>query len=108
MNTPWRYVAALVIACALLAGGCAKEKPKPPAKVVAEPEPQQSAEQPKPSLAQARKGFQTRLTKQEKESFPAETPPARMFELIKYESPAGELSAYVSRVPWRCSRHQEL
>ena len=78
---------------ALLLCGCAKESPDPPRPIISK------SPTPRPALAAARAGFETRLIRREKESSPAEPPPARMFDLVKYESPAGALSAYVSHDP---------
>jgi dienelactone hydrolase len=58
-----------------------------------------------PTFSEARRGFQTRLLKKKKESILPATPPARIFQLTKYDSPAGKLSAYVSRAPDDGGKH---
>jgi len=57
------------------------------------------------SLAEARKGFQTRLLRHERESGPAPEPPQQLFRLVRYTSPAGQLAAYVSPPPGDGKRH---
>jgi acetyl esterase/lipase len=51
------------------------------------------------SLAEARKGFTTRLARQEKAGQPLPKPPSEVFSIVQYESPAGSLSAYVTPDP---------
>ena len=51
------------------------------------------------SLAEARRGFTTRLVRKTSATEPVPVPPKGMFDLVKYTSPAGELSAYVSVAP---------
>ncbi len=50
-------------------------------------------------LALARRGFTTHLVLQENGDTPAPKPPAGVLDLVKYPSPAGQLSAYVSVPP---------
>lgn len=51
------------------------------------------------SLADARRGFQTKLARQEKAGQPAPQPPPNVFTLVQYDSPAGKLSAYLTPEP---------
>ncbi len=60
---------------------------------------------PKPTLAEARKGFATKLIKQESIGAPAPAPPEGVFDLISYTSPAGKLAAYVSPDPKDGKKH---
>lgn len=50
----------------------------------------------KTSLADARKGFATKLTKQQRAGEPVDEPPANLFRKIQYESPVGKCAAYLS------------
>jgi alpha/beta superfamily hydrolase len=52
-----------------------------------------------PLLSEARRGFVTQLTHKRSIGEPVPEPPDQLFRLIKYPSPAGELSAYVSVTP---------
>ena len=59
-------------------------------------------------FADARRGFETKLTRNLKESIPPAEPPARMFQLVSYESPAGKLSAYLGRDPGDGKKHPAI
>jgi acetyl esterase/lipase len=54
---------------------------------------------PQVSLPEARRGFHTKLDVAEGERTPAPTPPPDLFHLVKYDSPVGQLPAYVSVTP---------
>jgi Fe-S cluster assembly iron-binding protein IscA len=51
------------------------------------------------TLSEARKGFRTRLTRQESDKDPVDEPPPELFRTVRYESPAGKLAAYLSPPP---------
>jgi dipeptidyl aminopeptidase/acylaminoacyl peptidase len=51
------------------------------------------------TLAEARRGYATRLTRKESVGEPAPVPPANLFRSVTYTSPVGELAAYVSVAP---------
>jgi acetyl esterase/lipase len=51
------------------------------------------------TLPEARKGFQTKLIRRESANLPVEQPPADLFRVVKYPSPAGELAAYMTPDP---------
>ncbi|MFO0905609.1 MAG: alpha/beta fold hydrolase [Pirellulales bacterium] len=57
------------------------------------------------SLAEARRGFQTQLIRQERMNEPVEEPPAGELVLETYDSPAGPLSAYLTPPPSDGKRH---
>ncbi len=57
------------------------------------------------SLTEARRGFVTKLAVKENVGEPAPAPLAGVFELVKYPSPVGELSAYVSHAPADGQKH---
>jgi acetyl esterase/lipase len=48
------------------------------------------------SLVEARSGFQTKLTRPAFPGKPAPRPPAKVFRAVKYDSPVGKLSAYLT------------
>jgi acetyl esterase/lipase len=62
----------------------------------------------KPTLSEARRGFETKLVKQEKENEPVETPPNNLFKIVKYPSGVGELSAYLSPKPAEGGKHPAI
>ena len=70
-----------------------------------------SAEQSWPagtSLADARRGFVTRIVTTGKQEAPAPAPPPGVFNLIHYKSPAGDLAAYVTPDPRDGAKHPAI
>lgn len=61
-----------------------------------------------PTLVEARKGFQTRLTRQEKANEPVATPPAKVFRTVQYDAPPGKLAAYLSPDPQDRKKHPAI
>jgi len=57
------------------------------------PPPQRT---PNVTLAEARRGFQTKLARQEKAGELVPEPPKGVFDLVHYESPVGKLAAYLT------------
>lgn len=51
------------------------------------------------SLPEARAGFQTRLASKERDGSKPDAPPAKLFRLVKFDSPAGKLHAYITPDP---------
>src|SRR5262245_58753849 len=51
------------------------------------------------SLAEARKGFQTKLARKEKANEAVDEPPAKVFRKVQFESPVGKLAAYLTPDP---------
>ncbi|MHC4718226.1 MAG: alpha/beta hydrolase family protein [Planctomycetota bacterium] len=51
------------------------------------------------SLAQARRGFSTKIVRTDTPYEPVPQPPARLYHTVHYLSPAGDLAAYVSTAP---------
>src|SRR5579872_5749107 len=49
------------------------------------------------SLTEARRGFKTKLVRQEADHEPVASPPAELFRRVRYDSPAGKLAAYISQ-----------
>jgi alpha/beta superfamily hydrolase len=68
----------------------------------------QRGDAPKQTLAEARHGFKTTLVSMEKNGQPAPTPPAGMFRLVHYKSPAGELAAYLTASPKDKKKHPAI
>lgn len=59
------------------------------------------------TLADARKGFQSKLTNQ-KTNAPVDQPPPGVFSLVNYLSPAGELPAYLTPNPGDGQKHPAI
>jgi acetyl esterase/lipase len=60
------------------------------------------------TLLEARKGFQTKLIKKPPEKEPVDKPPARIFSLVKYDSPVGKMDAYLSPDPKDGKKHPAI
>lgn len=57
------------------------------------------------ALVAAREGFSTHLIKKEADHTPPSPPPAAVFDLVRYPSPAGNLAAYISPDPGDGKKH---
>jgi pimeloyl-ACP methyl ester carboxylesterase len=79
-----RIAAALALFLGLAMAGC-ERRPATPFRPI--------------SLKEARSQFQTRLLRQERDGEPVPAPPEKLFRLVKYKSPVGELSAYLGTAP---------
>jgi acetyl esterase/lipase len=88
----------------LLLAGCGRQDTQPPGK----PTGPGGAPDAKVSLPEARRGFQTKLLRQESEKEPAPEPPARLFRSVRYESPAGKLDSYLSPDPRDGKKHPAI
>ncbi len=82
---------------AVLLIGCGPAATKPAANRSAPPAPPPPPA--KMSLADARRGFQTKLVRQEKANLPVDAPPSDIFRIVQYDSPLGKLPAYLSPDP---------
>jgi acetyl esterase/lipase len=60
------------------------------------------------SLAEARRGFQTKLAREEKTGEPVPEPPKGGFDLVHYQSPAGKLAAYLTPDPKDGKKHPAI
>jgi dipeptidyl aminopeptidase/acylaminoacyl peptidase len=60
------------------------------------------------TLADARKGFHTQLTRQERENEQVPPPPPELFRVVHYESPVGKLAAYLSLIPQDSRKHPAI
>jgi alpha/beta superfamily hydrolase len=61
-----------------------------------------------PSLAEARRGFQTKLLRKEALRGTVREPPANLFRLVRYDAPVGKLAAYVSVPPQEGKKHPAI
>ena len=59
----------------------------------------------RPSLTEARRGFTTRLARQQPAGEPAPEPPPSVFRLVRYDSPVGKLAAYLTPDPGDRQKH---
>ena len=87
------------VVCAILTAailtGCVRKADEPAVKGAA-PAGGTPATASAGSLADARKGFQTKLVRQESAKEPVTVPPAKVFRVVKYDAPKGKMSAYLS------------
>jgi alpha/beta superfamily hydrolase len=60
------------------------------------------------SLSDARRGFTTKLVRQVKTGEPVPQPPTGVLKSVKYQSPIGEMAAYVSPAPGDGKRHPAI
>jgi len=60
------------------------------------------------SLAEARKGFQTKLIRKESAGVPVPQPPPDLFRVIRYDSPAGNLASLLSPDPKDGKKHPAI
>jgi dipeptidyl aminopeptidase/acylaminoacyl peptidase len=72
------------------------------------PEAQSSRTSSSGSLMDARKGFQTKLTRRESAKEPVPEPPARIFRTVRYDAPAGKMAAYLSPDPKDGKKHPAI
>ncbi|MGE3809330.1 MAG: alpha/beta hydrolase family protein, partial [Gemmataceae bacterium] len=59
------------------------------------------------TLVEARRGFKTRLTRQERDGTPPEKP-ARLFDLVHYDAAPGKLAAYLTPDPKDGTKHAAI
>lgn len=60
------------------------------------------------ALAEVRKQYRTILLRRDHGNEPPDRPPAELFQLVHYPSPAGNLAAYLSTHPRDASRHPAI
>lgn len=60
------------------------------------------------TLREARQGFSTRIVREDDPAGPPDVPTGNEFELIHYESPVGQLAAYVTRDPGDGLKHPAI
>jgi acetyl esterase/lipase len=81
----------------LLLAGCGRQST--PAQVIGTPPGGGRPLDANVSLVEARRGFQTKLIRQESAHEPVPEPPDNLFRIVHYESPAGKMAAYLSPAP---------
>jgi dienelactone hydrolase len=75
------------------------------------PSQARSANPPAPGgtrLTEARKGFKTETIPQGTEKEPVAAPPAKLFGIVRYESPVGKLPAYLTPDPMDGKKHPAI
>ncbi len=60
------------------------------------------------TLAEAREGFKTQITKQEKTNEPVDVPPPKLFGQVEYPSAVGNLAAYLTPDPKDGKKHPAI
>jgi dipeptidyl aminopeptidase/acylaminoacyl peptidase len=60
------------------------------------------------SLSEARRDFKTKLVPQEAARRPVEVPPPKLFRIVQYPSPVGNLAAYLSPDPGDKQKHPAI
>jgi alpha/beta superfamily hydrolase len=80
------------LATLIILGACGCNR-QPPASVSGGPGRPPAAAQ---TLVEARKGFVTKPSPGKMDQDPVEKPPANLFQVVRYESPAGKLAAYLT------------
>ena len=60
------------------------------------------------SFAEVRSGLKSRLIRREKDGEASPKPPANLFQLVRYDSPAGKLAAYVTPAPARAAKRPAI
>jgi acetyl esterase/lipase len=92
----------LAFVALLLLAGCVRQgattTPSAPIDDPA-PRPGKDPQEDKISLVDARRNFRTKLVHEDHGGDPPPQPPAELFRVVRYDSPAGKLSAYLSQVP---------
>jgi hypothetical protein len=98
----------LALASLLILAGCEGPPASPP--VTSTPPGSAEGRGPeKPaSLVEARRGFATKLVRKESSTQRAPEPPANLFRLVHYESPAGKLPAYLGTWPRDGKKHPAI
>ena len=85
----------LALLFVLLGGGCGRETNQgTPGNAVRNADGQSDQDT---SFADARGAFKTRLVRQEKTNEAVPAPPSQLFEVVHFDSPMGELAAYLGR-----------
>jgi acetyl esterase/lipase len=70
--------------------------------------PETDAAEKAASLAEARKGFQTKLPPLAVEKEPVPKPPPKVFRLLKYDAPVGKLAAFLTPDPADGKKHPAI
>ena len=62
----------------------------------------------KVTLPEARRGFQTKLTRRESAGAPVPAPPPQLARIVHYDAPVGKMSAYLTVAPQDGQRHPAI
>src|SRR5262245_60552827 len=89
---------ALTLLPLLLLTGCDRPSPSTPAAKSAAPAAVDKPEA-KPTLAEARRGFKTTILRPRGPKEAVDPPPTGVFDVVRYDSPAGKLAAYLTPPP---------
>ena len=60
------------------------------------------------TLTEARRGFKTKLVRKEADKHGVPEPPPNLFRVVRYSSPAGSMSAYLSQSPSDGAKHPAI
>jgi acetyl esterase/lipase len=82
----------------MVLSGCGQREPRQDKDKPGPGGPGLQADQ-KTSLPEARRGFQTKLARREKDGKPLPVPPPAIFGIVRFAAPLGKLSAYLSPAP---------
>ena len=83
----------------LLSAGCGRQPTQPQGNLPDRPPSAQAKPADNPSLLEGRRGFSTKIVRKKSDRQPPAEPPPNLFRLVRYDSPAGKLAAYVSPAP---------
>lgn len=95
----------LTLPALLVLAGCNQEGQSPRTAPPAQP---QTAARQAATLAEARQGFQTKLLRRESAKEPVPQPPPKVFRIVRYDTPAGQLAAYLSPDPKDGKKHPAI
>jgi dipeptidyl aminopeptidase/acylaminoacyl peptidase len=102
MKPPITFVLLAFLAVA----GCNRQEGQPPS--TPSPEEPKVVGSKTASLADARKGFQTKLVRRAADKEPVPDPPPKVFRKIAYDAQAGKLAAYLSPDPKDGKKHPAI
>jgi hypothetical protein len=99
-----KYV-PIVFVSMLMIAGCNQQKADPQGKGGKTGMGQANADR---SLPDARRGFKTKLARQERDGEAPPVPPPNVFQLISYDAPPGKLAAYLTPKPPDGQKHPAI
>jgi hypothetical protein len=99
---------AIIVVCLIFFLAFYKRQRTPYPRPVAPWPPVTQARPSNVSLTEARRNFKTVLLRHETEHVPVDTPPAKLFRTVQYDSPIGKLAAYISQPANDGQRHPAI
>jgi acetyl esterase/lipase len=99
-----RYV-SIVLVSLLVLPGCNQQRADPQGKGGKTGASQANADR---SLSDARRGFKTKLARQERDGEAPPMPPPKVFRLVSYDAPPGKLAAYLTPKPPDGQKHPAI